>query len=197
MVVNGTSETIVHGANAAAAVADINTGTAGAAGLVWASKALTADTDYYTVLLPGMVTGMYFKPLDATYTTVQTSNQFRSTGTGRYPSLSYSEVQSIIFNKKDGGRLSAMQFLDQASKVDYAKYVLTYTGFTIYGEPLASEDSSYTNEVIVYVPKTVAQTNIWDATDLYIDYGSSNPGAADTSFEALLWKWCDKAVSTW
>lgn len=197
-IVNGTKETIVHGANAAAAALDINTGTAGAALLVWAAKELTASTTYDIVQLPGKVTSIHYQPLDATYTTVQTTNYLRCSGTGKYPSLSSDEVFKVVFNKKDGGRLSAMQRLDQpAADTTYAKYVLTYTGFEIYGEALASETSSYVNEVIIYVPKTVAQTNVWDATDMYIDYGSSNPGAADTSFEAMLWMWCDLAVGSW
>jgi len=193
-VVNGTAETIATGANAAAFVANIVAGTAGAAGYVYASKQLNASTTVDVLFLEDAY-DYYIKPNDTYFTSVNTTNYQMSSTTGRYPSLTSDEVFRVVFNKKDGGRLSAMMRLDQpATNTTYAKYSIK-CNFDIYGEPLASEDSTYVNEVHIYMPKTVAQTDYFDASDLYTDYGDTP--TPDTTFEELIGFWCDLAVTSW
>ncbi len=177
--------------------ASFNASTLATGGLGYASAPKTASTTIDILWLDTADTVWWnIKPVaTAQWTFAGTTGYLSTVASGRYPSLTSDEVFRAVALLKDGGRLTPLMYADQPTDGSaYAKYTLK-TYYVIDGEPLASEETTYVQETVIYMLKTAAQTNVWDLNgpDLYGSYATT----PDKTFEDLLGYWSDVVVTSW
>ena len=190
-------------------------GTANPAALVVAINAdFTSNEAYASILAAaGVIVYIYTDSdlvdsfnvaLDPTSTLVFTGDKWSALG--RYASLTSEDIFRMFFNQKDGGSLSAMQYLDQPIEgSDYVLYDITVKDEEVPALHGASYNVTHESQFQICILKSLVSTDIWDKTNpasagaryTYMAISTDSGFVADSTIEELLGILTGVAPSLW
>ena len=183
IAIGGTSNTIVTAAASSTIATNINAGTLGVAGSVFAMAKTTGNRkDIYVY---SGANELKFNLLDA-YTTISAGYS----GKGVWPALTWKQVFNEFLNAQGMDKLSNFVVLGQPS-VDslWNKITIEYNPATsaLNG---ASHRDNYNMRVAVYIQQGLGSTNLWYGTDYMTESVTDNANfVANATINGLLDAW--------
>lgn len=158
----------------------------------WACGDVNRDKVY---IWGGSTAQTFVFNFSATSTTVL---DYKYSGYPTFAQLTPEDVFRMFWNNMDGGNIAAMQYGDQPLKdTQYNVYRIKSENLKITSLHGAGYNQTGEVEYEIYVPKTVAVTNYWDADASTVWSYMVAPITADTTFEGLLGIVTGLAVTSW